>query len=240
MSNEGLLKRFRELLALYHQVNQTFLMKGHQVIEPDMLATLKARQRLAWEIIREPLDAFLREQHEGKNNLVVFCSDHGDNFGDQDWTYHFANVTDGGNRVPLYWLPPGESRPRTESTNVGARYLYHELLRAAGGNADGPSLLQEPEQCLPLIESYWYNKRGKTLPKYHYNQFCFLNDSTRYVLRNDRWLHAPVGPTGPAEPVFEPLDPNIDPIQEVADAEQRQYLQSRMREFSEFSRKVLP
>lgn len=231
----GVIARVRELMSLFHLVNQTFLTDGKPHIRPDMLDVLRRRQRAAWEWLAPQVDAFVRELHEDTGNLVVFGSDHGDNFGEQGWLYHFSNVTDAGNRVPLFWLPHDGRAPGVVHTPVSARDVYGSLLRAIG-RSDRPSLLlDEPGQSLPIMESFWYNNQNKTLPQYRFNQLALIERGERYLFRQGRWSSAPISTEG-EEPRFEPLPNNTNPIEEaVADVERRARLRAALREFEAFS-----
>lgn len=231
----GVIARVRELMSLFHLVNQTFLTDGKQHIRPDMLDVLRQRQRAAWEWLAPQVDAFVRELHEDTGNLVVFGSDHGDNFGEQGWLYHFSNVTDAGNRVPLFWLPHDGRAPGVVHTPVSARDVYGSLLRAIG-RSDRPSLLlDEPGQSLPIMQSFWYNNQNKTLPQYRFNQLAYIERGERYLFRQGRWSSAPITQDG-AEPRFEPLPNNTNPIEEaVVDVERRARLRAALREFEAFS-----
>lgn len=231
----GLIDRVRELMGLFHLVNQSFLTDGRPHIRPDMLAVLRQRQRAAWEWLAPQLDAFVRELHEDTGNLVVFGSDHGDNFGEQGWLYHFSNVTDAGNRVPLFWLPHDGRAPAVVDTPVSARDVYGSLLSAIGRSQRPSLLLDEPEQSLPVMESFWYNNQGKTLPQYRYNQFAVLEGGVRYALRQGQWSSAAPTVYG-EEPVFEPLPRGVNPIEEiVTDVERRARLLAALRDFEGFS-----
>lgn len=233
-STEGVFNRLREVYSLFHLVNQSFLKADNMYPKDDMMRTLLERQRISWERIREDLDNFVREMHEDQDNLVIFCSDHGDNFGDQHWLYHFSNVTDGGNRVPIFWLDHDNRQKQEVDAPVSARHLHFSILDACGLNNEGPSLLKEPDASLPVLQSYWYDNQGKTLPKYKYNQFCFVDNDMRYVLRNDQWMSAPVCHQG-KEPLFENLSQHVDPVEEfVEDKDRKEYLQNRVKEYREF------
>jgi hypothetical protein len=96
LSADAWTDRLSELAGLYHMVNQSFLTSDDQYIPPRIAEILRNRQRKSWRLLAKPLDRFLRQLHQDKENLVIFVSDHGDNFGDQDWFYHFSNVTDAG------------------------------------------------------------------------------------------------------------------------------------------------
>ena len=149
-SAEGYWNKARELYSLYHLVNQTRLLGKREYIGPDMLALLRRRQRRAWERMAPGVDAFIQEMREQHQSLVVFASDHGDNFGEQGWQYHFSNVNDAGNRVPLFWLSPNGEAPRVEHQPVSARDVFGSVLRAAGDRDDAlVSLPEEPWRSMP-------------------------------------------------------------------------------------------
>lgn len=230
--------KLRELHGLFHLANQTWLTTGRQPIRSDVLEVLRARQRRGWELLAPELDAFIEELHRDTGNLVVFCSDHGENFGEQGWVYHFSNVTDAGNRVPLYWLPHDGATARQEQTPVSARDLYPSLLHAAGLEGGEPILTQDPERSLPVLSSYWYNNQGRTLPQYRHNQLAFVHGDQRFRYRDGRWSVAPPATEGP-EPEFQDLPAGVDPIEEaVSDAERRQALRGYLAGFQEFSRRI--
>ncbi|PSR04796.1 MAG: hypothetical protein BRD50_02780 [Bacteroidetes bacterium SW_11_45_7] len=238
-STEGIVNSIREVYSLFHFINQSFLKTDKNHIKDDMMSTLLERQRISWELIREDLDNFIRELHENEDNLVIFCSDHGDNFGDQHWIYHFSNVTDGGNRVPIFWLDHENSHQKNIDAPVSARHLYDSILDSCDLNHEGPSLIREPEASVPVLQSYWYNNKGKTLPKFKYNQFCFVENGMRYALRNNDWMMAPVGENG-KEPEFQQLDQNVDPVEEfVEDQDKKAYLRKNVTDFHSFSASLL-
>jgi arylsulfatase A-like enzyme len=234
---DGPLGRLREIVSLYHLVNQTWLTTDKQPIPADMLRILRQRQRLAWERLAPTLDAFVAEMY-AQGNLVVFCADHGDNFGEQGWVYHFANVTDAGNRVPLYWLDPADDRARVIDTPISARDVYHGLLSTLGDRRAAFSPLVEPERSFPVMQSCWYNNQGKTLSKFRYNQICLLENGTRWMRRRNEWFSAPPATTAGETP-FQRLPPGFDPLEEgVILPERRGYLRSVLRDFGEFSARV--
>lgn len=241
----GLWDKFRESMGLYHTLNQTLLKKGHNPVKPDIEALLRERQRKGWAMLAQPINDFVQEMHQDKDNLVVFTSDHGDNFGDQGWSYHFSNVTDGGNRVPLTWF--GHDHPTAEKKNhlLSSRFIHNDILRAAGIANDGPSLMDEQPETLPLLQSFWYNNDNKTLDQFKYNQLCFIEGRDRFVYRDDinkrfRWMHAPVTEPGPEEAVFQEVtETGFDPIEaSVADANRKAYLRKCFSEFRVFSDKL--
>lgn len=166
-------------------------------------------------------------------------SDHGDNFGDQDWYYHFSNVTDAGNRVPLFWLGHDHPEAKTLDQPVSSRFVYDSVMEAVGLDHSGPGLFDERATNLPLLESYWYNNQGDTLPKYIYNQFCFVEGKQRYLLRDGVWHHASRQEKGAEEPKFKPFENGADPVEDfVDDPDRRAYLRGAVRDFEDFSETI--
>jgi arylsulfatase A-like enzyme len=243
LSTESIIENLRETWSLFHYVNQTRLMSKKEYISSDMLQTLRERQQKAWSRLAPKIDRFVREMHEDTDNLVLFCSDHGDNFGDQGWQYHFSNVTDGGNRTPIDILEPNQSRGDVVDEHVSLRDLYGTILEKSGADPlDGEELIDlvdEPERSETVLESYWYNRDGKTLDQYRFNQFAFLVDETKYVRRNDNWLSSEIA-NGTPETTFQPLGDSVDPIEEVdMSTDKRDYLRERFETYDAFSKNVL-
>ncbi len=231
--------RIEELKGLYHTINQSFLKSKEEYIPQKISTLLKARQRTAWELIRDKLDDFIKKIHQDDDNLIVFCSDHGDNFGDQHWHYHFSNVNDGGNKVPLFWLDNKNTKPSTIDNPVSSRLIYQSILSACKIKNKGPSLFSEEATNIPVLQSYWYDRQGKTLKEYMYNQFCFIHEKERYRLKGDKWGTAPISKVGKEEPIFKKLE-NIDPIEEfIKDKERKKYLKKTLYEFNLFSDQIM-
>ncbi len=225
-----------ELIGLYHLVNQTFMARGSQPIAPDTMARIKSRQRVAWERIAGQVDAFVREMYEGQDALVVFGSDHGECFGEMGWAYHFNNVTDGGNRIPLFWLQPGVA-PGEVETPVSGRDVFGSLLAAVGEDVPA-TLVAEPEASECVLESAWYDSQGKTLEKYKYNQLCFVRGRDRYLLREGVWYGAPTS-TLAGETDFQPLGSGVDPIEELGDGPAQRARRRRMvADFEAYSERI--
>jgi arylsulfatase A-like enzyme len=242
-TREEIVEQVRELLALFHYVNQTRLTSDHEYLDRRMLEQLRWRQRTSWSRLAPYIDDFVREMHEDTNNLVLFASDHGDNFGEQGWQYHFSNVNDAGNRVPLYVLEPDQESGRAIDERVSMRDLYGTIL--LNSDAETPDadelvdLTRAPERSVPVLESYWYNRDGKTLPKYRFNQFAFVDRGTKFVRRNDRWLSSEIA-NGVHESEFQQMPGSIDPIEEVdVDDRRRDTLRRQFREWEVFSQRVL-
>lgn len=234
---EGLVDKVREVVSLFHLVNQTWLTTDHQPIDPEMMKLLRRRQRQAWTVLAPKVDAFLEEMHADGDNQVVFCADHGDCFGEQGWAYHFSNVADGGNRVPLYWLRRDGGGGNAIDTPVSARDLYHSILHEVGEATASPHLLAEPERSYPIMQSAWYNNQGKTLAKFKYNQICFLEGGMRWLKRRGEWWSAPPASEGP-EPEFTRLPAGVNPLEEaIVDRERRAHLQRVLADFEAFSAK---
>lgn len=237
---KGLWGRAQEIMALYHLVNQTWLTTGEQPIDMRMMARLKERQRIAWERLAPRVDNFVKELHQQKDTTVVFGSDHGDNFGEQGWVYHFSNVTDAGNRVPLFWLKAGEGEQRLVNTPVSSRDVFQGLLKEAGDRQATFHLLDEPEASCPVMQSCWYNNQGKTLPRFRYNQICFFEDGTRWLNRSGEWYSAPPASDGGEEAPFVRLTRATDPLEELnVPVERRNYLRKVHSDFERFSQKIM-
>ncbi len=239
-SEEEIVEKFREMWSLFHYVNQTRLMSEREWIAPDMLETLRNRQQTAWSRLAPKTDEFLREMHEDEDNLCIFLSDHGDNFGEQGWQYHFSNVTDAGNRVPIWVMEPGQDEHREVDDRVSLRDMYGTILNSSGiEDVDAPDLLTEPERSESVLESYWYNRDGKTLDRYRFNQFAFVHDDDKYVRRNDEWLTSEIA-NGSPETAFKPLPPETNPIEEIdLPKPRREELRDHFHKYDAFSRNVL-
>lgn len=233
---EGLFGQIREVVSLYHLVNQTWLTTDRQPIAPEMLQLLRRRQRRAWELLAPKVDAFLQEMFADGDNQVVFLADHGDCFGEQGWAYHFSNVADAGNRVPLYWLRR-DGAAGTVDTPVSARDVFHGLLAEVGDRRSALHPVLDPSRSYPVMQSAWYNNQGKTLAKYKYNQICFLEEGVRWLKRRDEWYSAPPATAG-SEPLFERLPAGTDPLKEaIVDHERRAHLERVLADFEAYSAK---
>lgn len=237
--SSGVLGKIHEWKVLYHFLSQSFLKTDDPILTQSDLDILRTKQQLAWKLIRNDVDAFCREMHDGRDNTVVFCSDHGDNFGEQGWQYHFSNVTDGGNRVPVFLLPHQQNKGQVLHHNVSSRFIHQEILREAGLPADG-TMMAETEENLPLLQSYWYDNEGKTLPKYKYNQFAFIEGNHRFVQRAGQWMAAPVTANNGQEPVFTYVEKGFNPLQEAGlSAARKKFLEEQYAQYAIFSEKIM-
>lgn len=238
--SKGLVGKIREARTLYHFLGQDFLIKDNGFIKQADLDILKKKQQLAWKLIRNDVNDFCQEVHQGKDNLVVFCADHGDNFGDQDWQYHFSNVTDGGNKVPFFWLDHQHKPAETKTHPVSARFMYQDILRAVNVKNDGQTMMEETAENLPVLESYWYNNEGRTMEKYKLNQMAFIEKNQRFVLRGEQWMQAPVGETGVNEPKFQAVEKGFNPLEELKlSADRQKYLEEHVKNYKVFSDKIM-
>lgn len=243
LSSSNPFKNISELKTMFNIVNQTFLTKENSLPPQKALKKVKSRQRKSWELIRQDLDEFIRSIHEDKNNLVVFTSDHGENFGDQNWVYHFSNVTDACTRVPIFWLDNDTHQSGVKNHLTSSRLLFHSLAKKAGyDQLNGQDLFAENIFSIPISQSYWYNNHGKTLDKYKYNQFCFHYNGTRYLKKNGSWASAPTTQydDNGVEESFKSYDQgSIDPLIDfVDDTEVRNYISKHLKEYSEFESKI--
>jgi hypothetical protein len=226
----GLVGKARELAGLFHFCNQTRLTTGREHVPAGVLATLRERQRRAWLRLAPKIDAFVRHVREGgAPSTVLVCSDHGDNFGDAGWEYHFSNVTEAGNRVPLVWLRSGDDAPRRVDAPVSTRDLFGSVLAECG--APGFHLADEPERSVVTTESYWYSNHGKTLDRFKQDQFSFVAGGRRFVHRGGAWYVAPLAGEEGGEPALAPLG-GADPIEDACpDAERRAAVREAFRGF---------
>lgn len=236
--SSGWKKRLEEILGLYHLLNQSFLKDNRDYFPGDISEIFRKRQRLAWEQIVSSLDQFVQDLHEDKNNLVIFCSDHGDNFGDQGWYYHFSNVTEAGNRVPLFWLDNRSRRATQMDEPVSSRFIHHSILDACGKSSSEGTLFSPSPETLPVMQSYWYNNQGRTMRQYRANQFCFVQNDVRYLFRQGKWYVAPLLYNG-GELMAQYMGSGTDPIKEsVEDRQRRDFLLKTFDRYLDFSLKI--
>jgi membrane-anchored protein YejM (alkaline phosphatase superfamily) len=242
LSNGGLLEKFHEMKAMFSIVNQTFLTKENAIPNENILNTIKSRQSKSWALIRKDLDEFVKSIHQDKENLVIFTSDHGENFGDQNWVYHFSNVTDACTRVPIFWLDHNGMTPSVKHHKTSSRLLFHSIAKSAGHQGmNGEDIFQEQVYNIPISQSFWYNNQGKTLDKFKFNQFCFHYEDMRYLKKNGSWARASatVYDNKTMEPSFEDMGKGINPIEEIiTDRESKAFIQKNLQDFLKFENKI--
>lgn len=240
--SRGWLDRGRELHGLFHLANQTWLTTGREHIGPEVLAVLADRQRRAFRRVAPEIDAFCAELRSRWDAEVVFCADHGENFGEQGWIYHFSNVNDAGNRIPVFHLAGDADTPGDDHHPASSRQIHDTLLRAAGD--PDPTLrplsaAADPDQ-LPILQSYWYNNKGQTLPQYRYNQFAFVAQGRRWLDRRGAWFEAPMTEGDAPEAAWRPVADRTDPLREpLATPDQMAWLRGQHAAFTAFSDAIL-
>lgn len=235
LTGHSMKNRILEVTGLYHMINQSFLKKEQQYIQPKIQRILKHRQRKSWRLIRHPLDNFIQNIHQDQNNLVIVCSDHGDNFGDQGWFYHFSNVTEAGNRIPLFWLGNNKRGAQTVHTPVSLTAIHNSILAVCGLKINGGTLFENHPSLSPILQSYWYNNHGQTLEKYKFNQLCFIEKQNRYLLKKSKWYYAPIAISDEELP-FSPLPDECNPVEEfVSDKDKKIFLKQTINDFIKFS-----
>ena len=241
-SSKNPFSRLSELKTLFSIVNQTFLTKDNSIPQGEKLKKIKSRQGKSWELIREDLDDFIQEVHEDEDNLVVFTSDHGENFGDQNWVYHFSNVTDACTRVPIFWLDHNGITPSIKDHKTSSRLLFHSIAKKAGyQNLNGHDIFNNNVYNIPISQSYWYNNHGKTMDKYKFNQFCFHYEGMRYLKKNGSWARAKVTnyQGNQEESPFEDMGKGMNPVEElVVDTEVKKYLEKHLNAFLSFEKMI--
>ncbi len=228
----------REVLGLFHLVNQTWMTDDRRTfIPPDVMATLRRRQRVAWERLAPRLDAFVEELVSDWGAVVAVGADHGETFGEHGHSYHFANIHDAGNRVPWFYVDTERAAARDEHTPVSTKDLYGTLLASSGQpDPSATDLLVSPELSLPLIEACWYNNRGRTLSRFRRNQLAFVAGDVRYAWRGDRWASSPITLADAPESPWSPLPFRSDPLRDGAiDSDTRLALQPLVDGFTAFA-----
>ena len=239
LSDRNWVKRIKELRSMFRFVNQSFLLKNKKYFDQGDLKNFKQRQGASWDLIQHEIDSFVEEFHQGKNNLIILASDHGDAFGEQDWYYHFSNVTDGSTRVPLFWLDPKKGIVAQDATPITLKMLHNKIIGCVSD--EKLSVAKDVADHIPIIQSYWYDKKGKTLSKYKKDQFCFIFENVKYLFKDDKWYSG--APTdyfsSSEEDLFRPLDHNINPLEELTlGTVDKRSMRNLLSEFKQFSVKT--
>ena len=232
----GVASRGREVAGLYHLFNQTRLVTGKRHIDSQTMCRLRERQRIAWRRLAPKIDEFVRDlRARPEPSTILVCSDHGDNFGDGGWEYHFSNVTEAGNRTPLLWLRHDDEHSRVINTPVSMKEICESILVECGKR--GSHLLEQDPSTPVVTESYWYSNQGRTLARFRVNRFSFIVGQTRWVNENGRWRAGRIA-TGDGEPPLESC-PAMDPIEELQlDLDHRDYLRHQFAGFRAFVRRT--
>ncbi|MBN2602315.1 MAG: sulfatase-like hydrolase/transferase [Candidatus Marinimicrobia bacterium] len=229
--------KLREIFSLFHLVNQTWLSSGKRFIPPEMLQTIRRRQQLAWQRIAPIIDNFAEYLTLNfPQTLFIFLSDHGDNFGDENWWYHFSNVTEAGNRVPMFINAAGEFSGIDVHTPISTQQLYDYIIQSAELPI-GKTAISKFLKLPPCLQSYWYNMKGKTLPQYQHDQFAFVHENQRFIHRDDQWFISDTTRHNSAAAKEEIIRGN--PIQDLQySTDQRKFLIDTYKGFSQFSQSI--
>jgi len=234
--SQDVIDKLRELLSMFHLVNQTWLTSEKRHIRQKMLNVLRKRQQISWEWFSSEVDQFFSDLNKlHPESLLIFTADHGDNFGDEGWKYHFSNVTEAGNRVPLFVMGPDLSEGREKHQPVTMRRLFDFILESANTLPSFENFYGE--DIVPLIESYWYNRNGETLPKYQNDQLAFIYNGQRFVYREGQWHAFSLGTDDSAEVEKMPVDAN--PLYDLAlSSSVEKQLTHQFEAFQKFSNKL--
>jgi Sulfatase len=241
--SQGIYNNYQEIKSLFRMVDQSFLKNEDKTISVENLQMLKKRQKESWKLIEKDLDAFVKEQHEGKNNLIIFGSDHGENFGDEDWIYHFSNLTEAGIKIPLFWLDNIDKSAEIISQEISQKFIFNSILKSCKIKTDKPistTLFTQNFDSIPISESFWYNNNGRTLEKYKFNQFSFFYNDVKYIMQGKKWFALEIDENCDGKNELKGLDTNINPIHEInLSKEQRNNIQVKINEFNIFSEKTI-
>lgn len=241
--SKGLYNNYQEIKSLFRMVDQSFLKNEDKTIRIEYLQLLKKRQKESWHLIEKDLDAFVKKQHEEKNNLIIFGSDHGENFGDEDWIYHFSNLTEAGIKIPLFWLDNIDKSAEVISQETSQKFIFNSILKSCKIKIDKPistTLFTQNFDSIPISESFWYNNNGKTLERYKFNQFSFFYKDVKYILKGEKWFALEIDENSEVKKELKGLDSNVNPIYEInLSKEQRGYIQVKIDEFKIFSEKTI-
>lgn len=238
LKSEGVKNKVEEFFTLLDIINNRHLTVENYRVNPDWMEFMKSRQREAAECFSVQVDEFsqwLRQQVP--ESTIIYCSDHGEQFGEENGLYHFNNVTEGGNRVPLLWSRPGQSGAQNIDTPVSLRDVFPSLMKEAGYNGNYWHVTEAPENSLSIIESYWYDAHGKTKPKHKHNQFAFVDTRRKYIYRNDSWYSGELD----ADDTLTKLIPSLhgDPIEECTlERKKKEQLRLEFNRYLEFKKTI--
>lgn len=238
-SRQGFGNRRREFKVLMDIINNQHMKTERYQPDREIVQSVKQRQVTAFRRVGKMADEFfewLREKEE--NSTLIFSSDHGENFGEENWLYHFANVTEGGNRVPLLWSAPGQDHREDVQGSVNLKDVFGGLLYEGGvKHNDARPVIDIAGRNPSIIEAFWYDAKGRTVNKYKRNQFAFIGKEKKHIYRKGQWLEAPLnrdlendepGPAGVSDPIKE----------SGLDARQKKTIRKGWEEFLRFEKTV--
>ena len=233
--SRGVFSKVNEVKSLYHLANQSWLKTGKRYISPYMLDLLKRRQKLSWQRLSGKVDSFFQViRKKFPETLFIFGADHGDNFGDEGWKYHFSNLTEAGNRFPLFVAPPDKNTSQEVKKSISNRRLFDYIINFTFSKNQGVPLFEH--ERLPILQSFWYDMHGSTHPQYQYDQFGFINGKHRYIY-NRNWKKYRIEKLTKKFPEYEQIDGN--PIYDLdLLPQQRQNLADQHQKFLSFSEAI--
>jgi arylsulfatase A-like enzyme len=185
------IKRIAELAQLGDIIGNSHMRKVDYRPDFQMLKHIKARQEKSFRRLGRYVDEFstwLRELDS--NSTIVFGADHGENFGERKQLYHFNNVTEAGNRVPLIWSSSGQTQQYDVDVPVSLKDVFQSFLYETEAATDSPvwHIAKDAEESLSVIQAYWYDANGKTRRRYRQNHFAFIAEDAKYIHRKGKWF----------------------------------------------------
>lgn len=175
----GQKNRMRELKALYDLVNQSFLVSGEPPFDYNMSELLQKRQELSWSFLYPKLLEFIIRLLKLEEPLIIFCSDHGENFGHEKWYYHFSNTTEECLKIPFFLHDTKGICLNDDQDSFGLNHVYDYLVSRCIKQKKRVSFNSNRE---PVIsESFNYNKKGKTVQKFQQNLFSFYSQEKKFT-----------------------------------------------------------
>jgi len=235
----GIRNKYREFRSLMDIINNNHMKDLNYQPNLKMMQRIKDRQRQCFERVGPLIDEFSRWVRKMEpDSTIVFSSDHGENFGEEQWLYHFANVTEGGNRVPLLWSSPGEKGVAGVDTQVSLKDVFGSFLQEAGiRKPEAWHLKKTPERSTSIIESIWYDAKNKTIPEFKRNQFAFVAGDQKFVYRKQKWFYTPVNTDSPTRHLTS-FD-HSDPFSAAGlDTEKKTEVKTAWKNFVTFEKKI--
>ena len=234
--------KFSEFSQLMQIINNSHLKKYDYKPNMKIIGHIKERQKRAFTRVAPLYDSLASSVREKvPNSTFIFTADHGENFGEEQALYHFANVTEGGNKVPLLWSRPGQTGRKDINHPVNIRNIFDSLCNEADIKTESPSwhMTEDPDKSLSVIQAYWYDANGKTIPLFKNNQFAFNTTDQKYVFRHNRWHEAQLNKDSVTREL--PLCKNDNPIEEAhLPQDRKRELESIWKEYQDFEQQVLP